>query len=295
MVDDIYKYEEWETATNALEIWIEDWFFLLAMVLFAIEFFVLILRGRSFLGLLGNAVASFSTLFAHLLTVMLTAFAWIGALYFAYYLTPLDLGFSWAVFGLALLLADLAYYVEHRVAHRTGIGWATHSVHHSSPEYNLSAAYRHGPMDAFFGIPFHVPLVLLGINPVIVIFAGSMVQLYQTLLHTEMVHKLPRWFEGVFNTASHHRVHHGSNPEYLDKNYGGILILWDRMFGTFEPERQEVVYGLVKPMESNNPFKVYFHGLSRLAHEVQSTPGWRKKLKVLIKPPGWSETIESQG
>jgi len=163
---------------------------------------------------------------------------------------------NWASIAICVVLADIAYYWEHRSMHRVNLLWATHSVHHSSPFFNISVAYRFGPMDGVWPIFFHLPLVFLGFNPFVVFFAEMFVQLFQTALHTEAVKKLPRPFEWIFNTPSHHRVHHASNRKYLDANYAGIFIIWDRLFGTFVKEDEKIVYGLVKPIpEINSPLR----------------------------------------
>ena len=171
--------------------------------------------------------------------------------------------------------------------HRCALGWATHTVHHSSPYFNISVAYRFGPLDGVMPFFFHLPLAMLGFNPIVIIFAEGFVQLYQTLLHTEVVKKLPRPVEYLFNTPSHHRVHHGSNPEYIDKNYAGILIIWDRMFGTFAEEKAKVNFGITVPVNTINPLKVFFVGLTRLASQVSACKGISAKLGTLIMPPGW--------
>jgi len=186
-----------------------------------------------------------------------------------------------------VLLADLAYYWEHRMMHRIGIGWATHTVHHSSKHFNMSVAYRFGPLDAVLPIVFSLPIVMLGFDPILVLLCEVFVQVFQTLLHTEIIGKLIKPLEYIFNTPSHHRVHHGSNRQYWDKNYAGIFIIWDRMFGTFEPEVEKVVYGISQPLNSNNPIKVFFHGISRLYHKVKEMKGFKNKFLTLIKPPDW--------
>jgi len=187
-----------------------------------------------------------------------------------------------------ILLADFAYYWDHRMMHRIGIGWATHTVHHSSEHFNMSVAYRFGPMDSIFPILFSLPIVMLGFDPILVLSVEIFVQVFQTLLHTEIIKKLPRPFEFIFNTPSHHRVHHGSNREYWDKNYAGILIIWDRIFGTFEPEVAPVRYGISEPLNSVNPLKVFFHGISRFYSKINNTSGILNKLLVFIKPPDWN-------
>jgi len=142
-------------------------------------------------------------------------------------------------------------------------------------------------MDAVFGLPFHLPLVFIGFDPILVLFSAAVVQLYQTALHTEVIGKFPRFIEAILNTPSHHRVHHGSNPQYIDKNYAGIFILWDKMFGTFEEEDEKVIYGVLPPINSNNPFIVFFHGLTGLFGKVWNAKGFKNKLLYLLKPPGW--------
>lgn len=188
----------------------------------------------------------------------------------------------------AILLADFAYYWDHRTMHRIGLGWATHTVHHSSEHFNMSVAYRFGPLDAVFPILFSLPIVMLGFDPLLILAAEIFVQVFQTLLHTEIIGKLPKPIEKIFNTPSHHRVHHGSNVQYWDKNYAGILIIWDRILGTFEPEVEKVRYGISEPLNSVNPIKVFFHGITRLGKKLNETKGIVNKFKVLIKPPDWT-------
>lgn len=187
-----------------------------------------------------------------------------------------------------VLLADLMYYWDHRMMHRIGVGWATHTVHHSSPHFNMSVAYRFGPLDAVFPLLFSVPIVMLGYHPILVLLSEVLVQQFQAILHTEAIRQFPRPIEFLLNTPSHHRVHHGSNRQYWDKNYAGMLIIWDRMFGTFEPEVEPVEYGIEQPIKSNNPVKVFLHGILRLVSKIVRTRGFTNKLRVLYKPPSWS-------
>lgn len=194
---------------------------------------------------------------------------------------------NWVTITCCLILADLAYYWEHRTTHRIGLGWATHTVHHSSEHFNMTVAYRFGPLDGLFGLVFSIPIVMLGFDPILVLLSELAVLSYQTILHTEVIKKLPKPIEYIFNTPSHHRAHHGSNRQYWDKNYGGVLIIWDRMFGTFEPEIEEVRYGISEPIKTNNPLVVFFHGFQRLFKKIGQTKGLGNKLMVLIKPPDW--------
>lgn len=194
---------------------------------------------------------------------------------------------TWMTVLSCILLADFAYYWDHRMMHRIGIGWATHTVHHSSPFFNMSVAYRFGPLDSVFPLIFSLPIVMLGYDPLLVLATEIFVQTFQTILHTEIIKKLPKPIEYIFNTPSHHRVHHGSNRQYWDKNYGGIFIIWDRMLGTFEPEVEKVTYGIDKPINSTNPFIIFFHGIKRFKDKVLAKKGFKNKIKSFIMPPDW--------
>ena len=269
----------------------DDWFFVFAVSLLILELLRYWAQKRLDWQLISDTVASFMTLAAF---IGLSTFLLLG-----FYLTAYSLAWEFALFAIpingwsilaVIILADLAYYWEHRFAHRVNLAWATHSVHHSSPYFNISVAYRFGPMDGLWPLMFHLPLVLLGFNPFLVFFAETVVQLYQTVLHTEVFKRLPRPIEWIMNTPSHHRVHHGSNPQYLDRNYAGIFIVWDRIFGTFEEEKEAVIYGLVKPIDTANPLVVFGHGIIRLIQTVWSMPGWGNKLAALFHPPGWRPT-----
>lgn len=203
-----------------------------------------------------------------------------------------ELPLNWVTIVSCILLADFLYYWEHRLMHRVGLGWATHTVHHSSPYFNMSVAYRFGPLDWLFPLLFSVPAVLFGFHPLLLLACEIFVQTFQAILHTEIIGKLPRPIEFIFNTPSHHRVHHGSNRQYWDKNYAGILIIWDRMFDTFALEEEEVVYGISEPLNSVNPIKVFFHGLTRLRTKMRRTSGMYNKLLCLFKPPEWESEAE---
>ena len=203
-----------------------------------------------------------------------------------------DLGVSWWVGLGAFLIDDLRYYWYHRIAHRMRWFWAEHINHHSSQHYNLSTALRQSWTGSFTGaVVLQVPLVLLGVHPAFLAFVYGFNLVYQFWIHTETIGKLPAWFEAVMNTPSHHRVHHATNPRYLDANYAGTLIIWDRMFGTFveELEEDQPRYGIVKNIGTFNPVKVAFHEYVGIARDV-FTPGLtlRQRLAYLFAPPGWS-------
>lgn len=203
-----------------------------------------------------------------------------------------DLGFAWWIAVIAFLIDDLRYYCYHRIAHRVRWVWAEHVNHHSSQHYNLSTALRQSWTGHFTGmVLLQVPLVLLGFHPAFLAFVYGFNLVYQFFIHTEAVRKLPRAIEFIFNTPSHHRVHHATNPRYLDANYAGTLIIWDRMFGTFveELEEDQPRYGIVKNIGTFNPIKVAFHEWVSLIKDACS-PGlsFSDRLKYLYMPPGWS-------
>jgi sterol desaturase/sphingolipid hydroxylase (fatty acid hydroxylase superfamily) len=187
---------------------------------------------------------------------------------------------------IGMVVWDLAYYWWHRFNHRSRIAWAVHSQHHSSEYYNLTTALRQATPEVT-GLAFYPLIGLLGVSPAVIKLSGSVNLLYQYWIHTEAIDRLPRWFERVFNTPSHHRVHHGSNPQYLDKNYGGILIVWDRLFGTFEPEVAPVTYGLTKNIGSYRLVDTVGSEFRAIAHDVAATPGLADKLGIVFMPPGW--------
>jgi len=197
---------------------------------------------------------------------------------------PMD---TWWAWGLIFVADDLAYYWFHRAHHEVRVLWASHVVHHSSQYYNLSTALRQSwtPMTS---MPFWLPLALAGFPPWAILTQQAISLLYQFFLHTERVDKLWRPVEWVFNTPSHHRVHHGANPGYLDRNYGGILIVWDRLFGSFAPETEKVVYGLTKNITTYNPVRVAFGSFAELARDMRSAARWRDRLGYAFRHPGWT-------
>jgi len=187
---------------------------------------------------------------------------------------------------LVLMLADLTYYIEHYAIHRIRLFWLAHSVHHSSGVYNTATAFRFSLFDPMVSVLFHLPLVLMGFNPILIFAAEVLVQAYQFWIHNEMIGKLGP-LEWIFNTPSHHRVHHGSDKKYIDKNFGGILIIWDRIFGTFQKEEELPNYGLTTPMTSKNPITVQFYEFPRLYKDLMKAKSVSEFAGYLFKPPGW--------
>lgn len=205
-----------------------------------------------------------------------------------YALTPLrlDTGLWWAWVFL-FFADDLAYYWFHRAHHEVRILWASHVVHHSSQRYNFSTALRQ-TWTPFGALPFWLPLALVGVPPWAILLQQSISLLYQFFLHTERVDKLWRPLELVLNTPSHHRVHHGRNDAYLDRNYAGILIVWDRLFRTFEPEGERVTYGLTKQLRTYNPLVVATHEYVSIWRDVRAAASWRQRFGHVLRGPGWS-------
>jgi sterol desaturase/sphingolipid hydroxylase (fatty acid hydroxylase superfamily) len=213
----------------------------------------------------------------------LVAFAGYAALY---HLTPLRMGSGLVAWVLLFFLEDLCYYAFHRVHHESRFFWASHVVHHSSEHYNLSTALRQTwtPMT---GWVFWAPLALLGFSPEMIVTQQAVSLLYQYWIHTEAIVRLPRPVEWLFNTPSHHRVHHASNTAYLDTNYAGILILWDRMFGTFTPETERPVYGLTKNLTTFNPARIAFHEFAAIARDVARPGPLSQRLSYAFRNPAW--------
>lgn len=186
-----------------------------------------------------------------------------------------------------LLLTDFFYYWFHRIHHEVRFFWAAHVNHHSSRHYNLSTALRQSWITPFTGIPFYAPLALLGFSPQMIVVAVAVNTLYQFWIHTEAIDRLGP-LEWIINTPSHHRVHHGRNVEYLDKNYAGMLIVWDRLFGTFEPENARVDYGLTRNIHTFNPIKIAFHEYADMLRDAGRASSLGQAWRYLAAPPGWS-------
>jgi sterol desaturase/sphingolipid hydroxylase (fatty acid hydroxylase superfamily) len=211
---------------------------------------------------------------------------WFGLYREVYAVRLFDLGTGPLVFAAALVGDDFCYYWFHRLHHEVRMLWAAHVNHHSSRHFNLSTALRQ-PWTTFAAPLFYLPLPLLGFDPLLVVTVHSVNLLYQFWIHTELVGRLGP-LEWVLNTPSHHRVHHGRNVRYLDRNHGGILIVWDRLFGTFEPEREAVDYGLTKNLESFSPWQIAFHEWIAMLRDARRAGSLGDALRTLLLPPGWS-------
>lgn len=194
-------------------------------------------------------------------------------------------------------LEDIAFYFEHRVDHYCRIFWAVHVTHHSSEEYNLTTGFRSSVFQPLYRFIYFIPIALMGFSPLDIVFMYSLTQTYGILVHTQYIKKMPKWFEAVFVSPSHHRVHHASNVIYLDKNMGMCLIIWDKLFGTFqeELETEPVRYGLTKPLhKSDNPFFIIFHEWLTIGKDLNKKTSFFTKMKYLFMPPGWSHDGSSK-
>lgn len=185
----------------------------------------------------------------------------------------------------AVVLVDFLYYWDHRCGHRLRTYWAIgHSVHHSSPQYDQTVGLRVSVLEGLFSPWFYLPAVLVGFDPLLVVAAFGVILGYQQWLHTELVGRLP-WLDGWLGTPSNHRVHHGAQPQYIDRNYGAILIVWDRLFGTYAAEDEPVRYGLTTPIGSTHPWRVHTFEAARLWRELTAARGWRERLRTLVVMP----------
>ena len=213
----------------------------------------------------------------------------LAAYTFVYQFHLFEIEISWWAWVLLIFGEDFTYYWFHRMSHEIRYFWASHVVHHSSKHYNLGTALRQTwTGDLTGGFVFWLWLPLVGFHPVWVMLMQSISLLYQFWIHTEAIDKLPKSVEFIFNTPAHHRVHHASNPKYLDKNHAGIFIIWDRLFGTFEQEEEQPIYGLVTNIETFNPVKIAFLEWIQLGKDVIQSKSIRHGLAYVFGSPGWS-------
>ena len=199
---------------------------------------------------------------------------------------PFQLGYSWWIWVLAFFADEFSYYWFHRTSHECRLFWASHVVHHSSQRYNLGTALRQSWTGSFTGWIFWLWMPLVGFRPLMIMTMQSVSLIYQYWIHTELIRSTGP-LESIINTPSHHRVHHGSNARYIDRNHGGTLILWDRLFGTYEPESEKVVYGLTKNLDTYNPVRIAFHEWSDIARDVRGADNWRERWMYVFGTPGW--------
>lgn len=223
---------------------------------------------------------------------LLPKFAAFAAFYYLHSISPLAdiVQRQWWAWGLLFFLDDFIYYWFHRANHEIRLLWAGHVSHHSAIRINFATALRQGVGERIHKYLFWLPLPLLGFDPLMIFTMMSLNLFYQFWLHTEFIRRLPQWYEAIFNTPSHHRVHHASNIRYLDCNHGGVFIVWDRWFGTFSEQVREEppIYGLTQNITSYNPVYVATHEYQSICKDVARADSWQDKLNYVIKAPGWS-------
>ncbi len=200
---------------------------------------------------------------------------------------------NWYSFFVLFILYDLCYYWAHRMSHEISLFWGGHVVHHQSEDYNLSVALRQSSTQFLWSIPFYLPLAFIGFDPMQMVFVGGFNLIYQFWIHTEHIDKLPKWFEAVMNTPSHHRAHHGRNPEYIDTNYAGVFIIWDKIFGTFVEEKRKPVYGITDPVNSWNPLYANVSHYLEIGRYLKRASSFGESLQIVFGRPGqWPERLQ---
>ncbi|MEM1151055.1 MAG: sterol desaturase family protein [Pseudomonadota bacterium] len=266
----------------------DDVFFLIGGALLLIEIakglFSGSLKRRDWLDMLASA----STQIPYLIVeVFLLSLAYIGFVFVADAFVTWTFPVTVTTVLLAILVADFTYYWEHRLAHRIRILWTQHAVHHSSRHMNILVGVRFGPFEGFISALLHFPLILIGFPPELVFVGIIVVLAYQTWIHTELVGRLGI-LDAVLNTPSNHRVHHGCDDKYIDRNYGGILIVWDRLFGTYQREEETPKYGLKRDYKSVNPISVWFSEWPRFWRDLSAARSLNEAWMRVFGTPEWS-------
>ncbi|MEM1132043.1 MAG: sterol desaturase family protein [Pseudomonadota bacterium] len=265
----------------------ETVFFLIGGVMLLIEVAKSLFSGTFKRHTLLDIIASISTVIPTVLAeTFLMSFLYAGYVLFSEAYISWTLPYTIWTFALALFAADFLYYWEHRLAHEIRIFWTQHAVHHSSRHMNISVAIRFGPLEGVISAIIHFPLVLMGF-PAEMVFAAIIINLaYQTWIHTEMIGKLG-FLDTFLNTPANHRVHHGCDDKYIDTNYGGILIIWDRIFGTYQAEEETPRYGLKRDFDSVNPLLVWVSEWPQLFRDIAKARSFKEVWMYLFGPPGW--------
>ena len=235
-----------------------------------------------------DAAASITMGLGNLAADLLAKVVQFAVLTYLHRLAIFHIGSEWWAWVLLFFGDEFSYYWFHRTSHECRLFWASHVVHHSSERYNLSTALRQTWTGSFMSFVFWLWLPVVGFAPAMIMTMKAVSLLYQFWIHTELVRSVGP-LEALFNTPSHHRVHHGSNPRYIDRNHGGTLIIWDKLFGTFEPENpaDPVRFGLTKNIETYNPVHIAFHEWVDMFRDASSAPGWNNKLRYIFGNPAW--------
>tara|TARA_B100000497_G_scaffold125875_1_gene163318 strand:+ start:896 stop:1732 length:837 start_codon:yes stop_codon:yes gene_type:complete len=260
----------------------------IAFGLIVIEAIYSAMRKKGFYHL-GDSLGSLGLFMGNIIMVLLTKGIIFGFNLYLFQFNVFNLSDYlpfWVVFVLSFFIIDFTFYWYHRASHRVRFLWAIHMNHHSSEEMNFLVAFRQAWFNPFSKIPFFMFLPLFLLDPTITVVAGAIATLIGVLGHTQIVDKLGL-LEYIFNTPSHHRVHHGSNPEYIDKNYGNLFIIWDKIFGTFEPEVAPVIYGIKDNVNTYNPVKITFRDWLSLAKDIKNSHSIKEALSYIVSPPDW--------
>ena len=273
---------------------IDEIFFLIGLAILSIEIIKGLFKGTLKWRGVADMVANVSTQLPFLIVeifILSAAYAvyWIiyeGYITWGHSITPTTI-------ILAVLVADFIYYWEHRFAHEIRVFWTQHAVHHSSRKMNITTSIRFGPFEGVWSLIAHLPMVFMGFPPELILFGNLTVLAYQTWIHTELIGKLGP-LEYVLNTPAHHRVHHGCDEKYLDKNYGGILIIWDRLFGSFQEEEETPRYGLARDFDSVNPIKVWFSELPTFFTDLAKAKSASEVWQRIFGPPHWEPNPSKQ-
>ncbi len=286
MKSDRYTFEEIMTmASNGELPEIIIWAAPVMFSLVAVEYFLEFKRNRKAYDekdLWASTAIGIGNVIVTVLSKFVTFFA-IWACY--YYLAPWTIPATWWSFILCLIALDFCRYWAHRIAHEQRFWWATHITHHSSEQYYFGVSFRLSWVQ-HLKLIFFLPVAIAGFDPVIFFICHQIEVLYQFWIHTEYIKKLPTPIEYIFTTPSHHRVHHATNDQYIDKNYGSTFIIWDRMFGTFEPEKEQPVYGITTPVESYNPVYLVFHEFINIFRDMKKLKSWKNRFRLLWSLPG---------
>ena len=254
-------------------------------------------KGHRFYSLKSTFQNIYLTLLNGGLDLLLRSLFYVSVLSFCYEHQFLKIDNPWIYWPLLFLLEDLAFYIEHRIDHYCRLFWAVHVTHHSSEDFNLTTGFRSSVFQPVYRFVYFIPLALLGFHPLDIVFMYSLTQTYGILVHTQYIKKMPKWFEAIFVSPAHHRVHHASNLLYLDKNMGMCLIIWDKLFGTFQKEipGEPVKFGLAKHVDNlSHPVNLVFHEWNGIARDLRRPVSFSDKLKYLFMPPGWSHDGSSK-
>ena len=279
----------------------EAWFFIVSIPIYAIligaEIFLSNWTGKNFYSLKITIQNVYLTFLNASIDLVLRWLFYISILMWSYHHHLFKIDNAYLYWFTLFILEDLAFYIEHRVDHYCRLFWAVHVTHHSSEEFNLTTGFRSSVFQPVYRFIYFVPIAFMGFHPMDIVFMYSITQTYGILVHTQYIKKMPRWFEAFFVSPAHHRVHHASNIIYLDKNMGMCLIVWDKLFGTFQEELtiEPIKYGLTKPIENDkNPFHLIFHEWKSILKDFNKKIPLRLKLKYLFMPPGWSHDGSSK-